>query len=212
MVTAVVALAAGGTALAILLMPFALLVNFMPLQRMLLSLVGTTGGLAPRFGTAEALRRTGDLLRYLAFRLPLPDDGFYSTLERVHMADVQSIFQIVYLAALVSSCVAATALLLLAHRDRALARRAVGAGSITVLVLVIVLGTLVVTIGFDTLFISFHELAFSNDFWLLPEDSGLIRLFPENYFMSYFFVVLAASVVVALVLTILSLHKRQRPL
>jgi uncharacterized membrane protein len=63
-------------------------------------------------------------------------------------------------------------------------------------------------VGFDALFISFHELAFANDFWLLPEDSGLIRLFPENYFMSYFFIALGATVVAALVITMLSWRRR----
>jgi len=90
--------------------------------------------------------------------------------------------------------------------------RVVRAASITVLALVAILGTVSVTIGFDTLFVTFHELAFSNDFWLLPEDSGLIRLFPEEYFMSYFFITLGASAVVALILTMLSRRKRARRL
>jgi integral membrane protein (TIGR01906 family) len=213
MVTALVVLATTGVALTVLLVPFAVLTNFMPLQGLLLWLVGTTGGTAPRFSASEALPRVSTLLRYLALRTPLPNDGFYSAIELAHMSDVQSIFQIVYLVALVSTCVMAASLVLLAQRKRGHAlQQAVRTGSITVLAFVALLGTLAFTVGFDQLFITFHELAFSNDFWLLPENSGLIRLFPESYFMSYFFIALAASVIVAVLLTIPSLRKRPQRL
>ena len=191
---------------AVLLTPFSLLVNFMPLQRLVLSMVGTTGGTAPRFDVAEAVRRVADLLKYLAFRRPLPNDAFYSPLELAHMGDVQAIFQGVYLTALVS-CLLTVVLIILLRRNGRDVRRVARAAGITVLALVAALVTISVTIGFDALFVAFHEFAFSNNFWLLPEDSGLIRLFPENYFMSYFFVALGAAVVVALILMILSCQR-----
>ena len=191
---------------AVLLTPFSLLVNFMPLQRLVLSMVGTTGGTAPRFDVAEAVRRVADLLKYLAFHRPLPNDAFYSPLELAHMSDVQAIFQAVYLTALVSCLVTVLLAIFLRRKGRDI-RRVVRAAGIAVLALVAALVTISVTIGFDALFIAFHELAFSNNFWLLPEDSGLIRLFPENYFMSYFFIALGAAVVVALILMILSCQR-----
>ena len=203
---ALIILATATAVVAVLLMPFSLLVNFMPLQRLVLFMVGTTGGTAPRFDVAEAVRRVIDLLKYLAFRRPLPNDAFYSPLELAHMGDVQVIFQGVYLTALVS-CLLTVVLIILLRRNGRDVRRVAQAAGITVLALVAALVTISVTIGFDALFITFHELAFSNNFWLLPEDSGLIRLFPENYFMSYFFVALGAAVVVALILMILSYRR-----
>ena len=197
--------------MAVLLTPFSLLVNFVPLQRLLLFMVGTTGGAAPRFEVAEAVRRVTDLLEYLALRRPLPNDGFYSRLELAHMGDVQGIFQAVYLTALVSCLLTVVLIAVLRKKGRDV-RKIVRAAGIAVLAFVAALGTVSITIGFDALFVTFHELAFSNDFWLLPEDSGLIRLFPENYFMSYFFIALAASVVVALLLTMLSFRRRIRRL
>ena len=204
---ALIVLATATAVVAILLTPFSLLVNFMPLQRLVLFMVGTTGGTAPRFDVAEAARRVADLLKYLAFRRPLPNDAFYSPLELAHMGDVQAIFQGVYLTALVS-CLLTVVLIILLRRNGRDVRRVAQAAGITVLALVAALGTISVTIGFDALFIAFHELVFSNNFWLLPEDSGLIRLFPENYFMSYFFIALSATVVVALILMILSRRRR----
>ena len=204
---ALIILTTATAVVAVLLMPFSLLVNFMPLQRLLLSMVGTTGGTTPRFDVAEAVRRVADLLKYLALHRPLPNDAFYSPLELAHMGDVQAIFQGVYLTALVS-CLLTAVLVVLLRRNGRDVRRIARAAGITVLALVVALGTASVTIGFDALFITFHELAFANNFWLLPEDSGLIRLFPENYFMSYFFVALSASLIAALFLTILS-HRRR---
>lgn len=204
---ALIVLATATAVVAVLLTPFSLLVNFMPLQRLVLFMVGTTGGTAPRFDVAEAVRRVADLLKYLAFRRPLPNDAFYSPLELAHMGDVQAIFQGVYLTALVS-CLLTVVLIILLRRNGRDVRRVARAAGIAVLALVAALGTISVTIGFDALFIAFHELAFSNNFWLLPEDSGLIRLFPENYFMSYFFIALSATVVVALILMILSRRRR----
>jgi integral membrane protein (TIGR01906 family) len=156
---------------------------------------------------AEAVRRVADLLKYLALRRPLPNDGFYSPLELAHMGDVQAIFQGVYLTALVS-CLLTVVLIVLLRRNGRDVRRVARAAGITVFALIAALGTASVTIGFDAMFITFHELAFANNFWLLPEDSGLIRLFPENYFMSYFFVALGASLIAALFLTILSRRRR----
>lgn len=204
---ALIILTTATAVVAVLLTPFSLLVNFMPLQRLMLSMVGTTGGIAPRFGMAEAVRRVADLLKYLALRRPLPNDGFYSPLELAHMGDVQAIFQGVYLTALVS-CLLTVVLIVLLRRNGRDVRRVARAAGITVFALVAALGTASITIGFDALFITFHELAFANNFWLLPEDSGLIRLFPENYFMSYFFVALSASLIAALFLTILSRRRR----
>jgi integral membrane protein (TIGR01906 family) len=190
----------------VLLAPFSLLVNFLPLQRLLLSMVGTTGGAAPRFGVAEAIHRVTDLLAYLALRKPLPSDGFYSSLELAHMGDVQAIFQCVYLATLTSCLLTATLVVFLRRRGSDV-RRIVRAVGITVLAIVAAVAAISVTVGFDALFIAFHEIAFANDFWLLPEDSGLIRLFPESYFMGYFFIALAAMVITALFLTMLSRRK-----
>jgi len=208
-VPALIILATATAVVAVLLTPFSLLVNFMPLQRLVLFMVGTTGGTAPRFDVAEAVRRVADLLEYLAFRRPLPNDAFYSPLELAHMGDVQAIFQGVYLTALVS-CLLTAVLVVLLRRNGRDVRRVARAAGITVFALVAALGTASITIGFDALFITFHELAFANNFWLLPEDSGLIRLFPENYFMSYFFIALSATVVVALILMILS-RRRHTP-
>lgn len=186
------------TAVATLLVPFTLLVNLLPVQRLILSLAGTVGGPAARFPLDKAMARVHDLLAYLAWRLPLPDDGFYSALELAHMTDVLSLFQTSY-----GACIVSVILLLSLSfplRRNNLLWRPLRAAGIAILTVAGLFGVALLTIGFGTVFTLFHEMAFANDLWLLPEESSLIRMFPEQYFAMYFVVSLASSVVVAVIL------------
>ena len=55
----------------------------------------------------------------------------------------------------------------------------------SILVYVTILA-LLACIDFDSLFILFHKVAFTNDLWLLnPQTDLLIRLMPIEFFVSY---------------------------
>lgn len=197
-------------ALIILLLtgPFVVLVNSMPFQRLLLWQAGTIGVATARFPAETAMHRVRDLLLYLALRHPLPGDGFYSPLEITHLADVQSIFQLLYLA-----CGLSLLLLLLALPFLRRARKVTGtvrSACLATLALLLLLSSTALTTGFDAFFITFHELAFRNDFWLLPEGSRLIQLFPESYFMNCFFICLGGSAIASCCLLLLS-YRRHPP-
>ena len=57
-----------------------------------------------------------------------------------------------------------------------------GRGSSLTLALMLALG-LGTLLGFDQLFIGFHRLSFSNEFWQLdPTKDYLIMLFPQGFF------------------------------
>ena len=54
-----------------------------------------------------------------------------------------------------------------------------------ILILIIVTQTIMMK-SFDDLFFRFHEVAFTNDLWLLdPSTDLLIRLMPIEFFISY---------------------------
>ena len=38
-------------------------------------------------------------------------------------------------------------------------------------------------VGFDTLFLKFHQLSFSNDLWQLNERDYLLLLFPQDFLL-----------------------------
>ena len=54
-------------------------------------------------------------------------------------------------------------------------------GSCLTLAVVVLVG-LAALVGFDSLFLAFHRLSFSNDFWMLdPTRDYLVRMFPQGF-------------------------------
>ena len=72
-------------------------------------------------------------------------------------------------------------------------------GSGLTLVLVVVVG-LIAVVGFDSLFLFFHRVSFSNDFWMLdPRRDYLVMMFPNGFWFDATLFVALATVVEALV-------------
>jgi integral membrane protein (TIGR01906 family) len=74
---------------------------------------------------------------------------------------------------------------------------------------------LVAVAGFDTLFLTFHRLSFSNDFWLLdPRTDYLVMMFPQGFWFDATVLVATVTGAGALALTTLSggylLYRRWR--
>ena len=56
-------------------------------------------------------------------------------------------------------------------------------------------------IGFDTLFLKFHQIGFSNDFWQLdPRIHNLIAMFPQGFFLDATLFIAFLTMVKALLL------------
>ncbi len=106
--------------------------------------------------------------------------------EIEHMRDVKGLVQGVYLWQWITLGYAlAFVLSYVAIMKRGavptLAKRAFWGGALT-LVLLAILG-LAVVVGFDSLFLKFHQLGFSNDLWQLnPQIHNLIVMFPQAFF------------------------------
>ena len=114
------------------------------------------------------------------------EEAFHAR-EQEHMADVQALFQLdraVALGSVALSLACLAACYLLRRPDRA-ALRGFRAGlrtMLTALAALLVWGA----VDFDSLFILFHRLVFTNDLWLLnPETDLLIRLMPTDFFVHY---------------------------
>lgn len=106
--------------------------------------------------------------------------------EQQHMADVQALFRLCngqVWAFLTVAAIAVIAEFHLFSEERILRtfRR-------TLLIILAAVGAIIVLacIDFDSLFILFHKLVFTNDLWLLdPNYDLLIRLMPIEFFISY---------------------------
>ena len=60
-------------------------------------------------------------------------------------------------------------------------------------------------IGFyETLFLKFHTIIFTNDFWLLPQESLLLNIYPPKYFQHMLSILLTLSFIFYIVSIIIS--------
>ena len=131
-------------------------------------------------------------------------DGLYTTREVLHMRDVKGLVKGVYRTQGFAGVylLAFTVIGLSVWRRRfvpSLARyTAMGGGVTLALVVLAGLGALV---GFDRLFLAFHLVSFSNDFWQLdPRTHYLIAMFPQGFFFDATMMIAGLTIVEALVL------------
>lgn len=122
-----------------------------------------------------------------SFQLVFSVDGMeyaaFNQKEQTHMADVQQLFQLCSRVSLGSTIL--TLVGWLTTRRSPSFWRIVRRTVCCVLTYVACL-VLLACIDFDSLFILFHQVAFTNDLWLLdPQTDLLIRLMPIEFFVSY---------------------------
>lgn len=102
--------------------------------------------------------------------------------EQAHMKDVQGLYELCKWVALISTGVYGLTANL---SGRNIAWRTVRRTLIVILTAVLAVIVLA-CIDFNSLFILFHKVAFTNDLWLLdPQTDLLIRLMPIEFFISY---------------------------
>ena len=122
--------------------------------------------------------------------------------EVTHLKDVKGLIRLDYrvlLGALIYALGYAVGNLFWRKDWRRLSRGMVGGSSLTLaLMLALVSGTL---LGFDQLFLQFHLISFSNEFWQLdPSRDYLIMLFPQGFWYDAFLFCAIATAVGAVVL------------
>ncbi|MEK7814650.1 MAG: TIGR01906 family membrane protein, partial [Chloroflexota bacterium] len=185
--------------------------------------VSLTTGIA-----AADLRQAGaDLRRYfnsgdeplvLRARALGVEREIFNPREVQHMGDVKRLVRGVYavLAGSGAYLLATAAAGFLWRRRRfvpTLAGLCLGGGGLTV-GLVLGVGLMAVA-GFDSLFLTFHRLSFSNDFWLLdPRTDYLVMMFPQGFWFDATLLVATLTGAGALTLVALSggylLYRRRR--
>ena len=102
--------------------------------------------------------------------------------EQQHMADVQDLFRLCRGGGWVCAALV-TALAITLRKD--FPWRTVSRTLIALLATVTVL-IILACVDFNSLFVLFHRIAFTNDLWLLnPQTDLLIRLMPLEFFISY---------------------------
>lgn len=112
--------------------------------------------------------------------------SFFSERDMLHLIDVHGLVQMVFQTQMLSLalgilCLAIILLLYNKCRDEKVASRILWGGGLTMGALALI--ALVSFTNFDAVFLQFHFIAFSNDFWRLdPRTDRLILMFPPYFF------------------------------
>ncbi|MEC9014471.1 MAG: TIGR01906 family membrane protein [Chloroflexota bacterium] len=133
------------------------------------------------------------------------EQDLFNPKEIAHMRDVKNLVRGVYILALVSVIYLSTMTLFgFIKQGRlftlAIDKRLAIGGGLTMAMLI--LFSAVAAMGFDSLFIKFHEISFANDFWRLnPRTDYLVRIFPDNFWFDATVWVALRAIVGALIIT-----------
>ncbi|WP_018134910.1 TIGR01906 family membrane protein [Acaricomes phytoseiuli] len=136
--------------------------------------------------------------RYLGDLVGPNGQPLFAASEVSHMADVKLVYGLSMLVAFVLLAVLVIGVTYLLRRNPGGVRRALFAGSMAILVIMIVLAVLALT-GWERFFTGFHQIFFTDGTWVFAVSDTLIRLFPGPFWTD------SAIVIAALVLIVASL-------
>ncbi len=105
--------------------------------------------------------------------------NYFTEREIVHMKDVKGLIRASFF--LMILCLLLFVVCFLRIKNKINIIRISAFISIVVMLLLITASF----INFNEVFIIFHKIAFRNDFWLLPENTKLIEMFPEAFFYDF---------------------------
>ncbi len=149
-------------------------------------------------------------------QLPSGDPAF-NRRELTHMDDVRTVFGnalLVQLALLAG--IALLALVLAPSALRGAVPRGLLAGALLTLGVAIAAAVLIL-VGFDGLFLRFHEVFFEGETWRFPVTDTLIRIYPEAFWVTTAQAIAAVTLAQAVILAIAGalirrrIHHRARP-
>ena len=145
--------------------------------------------LAATIGTSSdnLINNTQNLLNYLNKKEQLNTDWF-SEKDILHMVDVQSLYTFshnIMIYCLITFIISTIIVILILRRKSLLYITKIF--NKVLLLFIILVGSLsaVIAYNFNSFWIKFHTTIFSNDLWLLsPSESNLIKMVPEEFFIS----------------------------
>ena len=133
------------------------------------------------------INNTQNLLNYLNKKEQLNTDWF-SEKDILHMVDVQNLYTFSH--SIMIYCfitfILSTIIIILILRGKSLLYINKIFNKVLLLFIVLVGGlSAVIAYNFNSFWIKFHTTLFSNDLWLLsPNESNLIKMVPEEFFIS----------------------------
>lgn len=145
--------------------------------------------LASSIGTSSdsLINNTQNLLNYLNKKEQLNTDWF-SEKDILHMVDVKNLYTFSHniMIYCLLTLIISTIIIILILRGKSLLYITKIFNKVLLLFIVLVGGlSAVIAYNFNSFWIKFHTTLFSNDLWLLsPSESNLIKMVPEEFFIS----------------------------
>lgn len=145
--------------------------------------------LAPSINTtdSELINNTTNLLEYLTNKAEL-NTTWFSEKDILHMKDVRTLYNVSFnlMIFFIIIFILSTILIALVYKNYTMfyITKTFNKTLLAFILLVIVLAG-IISYNFTSFWIKFHQLLFSNDLWLLsPDESNLIKMVPEKFFIS----------------------------
>lgn len=145
--------------------------------------------LASSIGTSSdnLINNTQNLLNYLNKKEQLNTDWF-SEKDILHMVDVQNLYTFSHNIMIYCfiTFILSTIIIILILRGKSLIYITKIFNKVLLLFIVLIGGlSTIIAYNFNSFWIKFHTTLFSNDLWLLsPNESNLIKMVPEEFFIS----------------------------
>ncbi len=141
-------------------------------------------GVYQTFSKSQAIAITRNLLGYFKGQTKI-DQGFFSGQAILHLKDVKGLIifatSLLYLSL---SFVGVVTLTLIAKRKYQALISAFFTSSLITIVFVLFL-SLGIFKAFEPLFTKFHHVLFTNNLWLFPASDNLVKLFPQEFFITF---------------------------
>ena len=145
--------------------------------------------LAPSINTTddELINNTTNLLEYLTNKAEL-NTTWFSEKDILHMKDVRTLYNVSFnlMIFFIIIFILSTILIALIYKNYTMfyITKTFNKILLAFIILIIVLAG-IISYNFNSFWIKFHQLLFSNDLWLLsPDESNLIKMVPEKFFIS----------------------------
>lgn len=145
--------------------------------------------LAPSINTTddELINNTTNLLEYLTNKAEL-NTTWFSEKDILHMKDVRTLYNVSFnlMIFFIIIFILSTILIALVYKNYTMfyITKTFNKTLLAFIILIIVLAG-IISYNFNSFWIKFHQLLFSNDLWLLsPDESNLIKMVPEKFFIS----------------------------
>ncbi|MBI5798015.1 DUF1461 domain-containing protein [Candidatus Woesearchaeota archaeon] len=124
----------------------------------------------------------------------------YTEQEQIHMHDVRSRIWLSWIIFLVCSTFIGIKLYNIPTKD--LKKELWKGGLLTIGILLL---TGIASQYFSQIFLLFHQVIFTNNYWLLPPDALLIQMFPQEFFLKSMLQILLYSFIFSILIIIVGL-------